>query len=120
MSGAGGTRGPITTHILDLSSGRPASEVEVTLAVREGDGWRVLGCGTTDADGRLATLLAPGSSLERASYRLTFAVGAYFAARQVASFYPEVEIVFAVAAPAEHYHVPLLLSPFGYSTYRGS
>lgn len=120
MTGTGATRGPITTHILDLASGRPASRVEVSLAVRAGEDWRMLGRGATDADGRLATLLAPGTILERASYRLTFAVGPYFAARQVASFYPEVEIVFAVAAPAEHYHVPLLLSPFGYSTYRGS
>lgn len=113
-------RGPITTHVLDLASGRPAAGVEVELAVREGEGWRVLGAGATDADGRLPTLLAPGPKLEPAIYRLVFAVGKWFAAQGVATFYPRVEILFEVRDPGQHYHVPLLLSPFGYSTYRGS
>lgn len=113
-------RGPITTHVLDLASGRPAMGVGIELAVSDGAGWKSLGSGTTDADGRLQTLLAPGTKLEPAVYRLVFAVGKWFAAQGVATFYPRVEILFEVRDPGQHYHVPLLLSPFGYSTYRGS
>ncbi|NJL27629.1 MAG: hydroxyisourate hydrolase, partial [Thermoanaerobaculia bacterium] len=76
--------------------------------------------GATDADGRLQTLLAPGTALEPAVYRLLFATGKWFAARGEQTFYPHVEIVFEVQDPSQHHHVPLLLSPFGYSTYRGS
>lgn len=112
---------PITTHILDTSRGRPAAGVAVTLE-RKGDkgGWDLLGTGTTDADGRIRDLLPAGARLEPAIYRLTFATGAYFAAQGVAGFYPEVPVIFELAAPGEHYHVPLLLNPYGYSTYRGS
>jgi 5-hydroxyisourate hydrolase len=111
----------ITTHVLDTGRGRPAGGVAVRLEVRaEAGGWEMLGGGETDADGRLRTLLPEGSWLEAGVYRLTFETAAYFEAQGVEGFYPEVSIVFAVRAPAEHYHVPLLLSPFGYSTYRGS
>lgn len=103
----------ITTHVLDTSTGRPAAGVAVTLAVFSGD-WRTIGHGVTDADGRLRTL-TDGIALQRANYRLTFATGDYNR-----GFFPEVSIVFRVDDPAQHYHVPLLLSPFGYSTYRGS
>lgn len=112
-------RSPITTHILDVAIGRPARGVAVTLERLEGASARELGAGRTDDDGRVATLLAPGT-LEAGTYRLRFEVGAYFEASGRSSFYPHVEIVFAVREPSEHYHVPLLLSPFGYSTYRGS
>lgn len=114
-----GARSPITTHILDVSLGKPAAGVAVSLARRDGDVFIELASGTTDADGRVTTLLAPGS-LVRATYRLTFDVGGYFAASSRASFYPSVDVVFAVEHPDQHHHVPLLLSPFGYSTYRGS
>jgi 5-hydroxyisourate hydrolase len=110
----------ITTHILDLARGRPAEGVAVTLEAREGGGWRAVGAGVTDDDGRLKTLLPAGQKLEAGDYRLTFATGPYFAARETPSFYPEVTVVFTVEAAREHYHVPLLLSPYGYSTYRGS
>jgi 5-hydroxyisourate hydrolase len=109
------TRGPITTHILDTSLGRPAAGVEVRLYFGDDE----LGRGVTDADGRLATLMAPGS-LTRGTYRIAFQTGPYFAAQELACFYPRVEITFTVVAEAEHYHVPLLLNPYGYSTYRGS
>ncbi len=109
----------ITTHVLDTSVGRPAPGISVTLDVREGAaGWRQLAHGTTDADGRLRSL-AP-QPLPAATYRLTFDTRAYFDSRQTASFYPEVAIVFEVRDAAAKYHVPLLISPYGYSTYRGS
>jgi 5-hydroxyisourate hydrolase len=112
-------RSPITTHILDVSLGKPAANVAVRLARAEGERFTELARGTTDTDGRVTTLLAPGS-LMRGTYRLSFDVGAYFAGSQRASFYPHVDVVFAVEQPEQHHHVPLLLSPFGYSTYRGS
>jgi len=110
---------PLTSHVLDLSLGRPARGVTLRLEVLEGTLWRSLGAGVTDADGRAGDLLA-GAGLEARTYRLTFETGAYFAATGRRSFYPRVEVTFEVAAPVEHHHVPLLLSPFGYSTYRGS
>jgi 5-hydroxyisourate hydrolase len=110
---------PLTSHVLDVSLGQPARGVVLRLEVLDGENWRALGAGLTDADGRAGDLLA-GAPLEARTYRLTFETGAYFAATGRRSFYPRVEVTFEVAAPAEHHHVPLLLSPFGYSTYRGS
>jgi 5-hydroxyisourate hydrolase len=110
----------ISTHILDTSLGRPAAGVQVTLEQLRGNEWQAVGSGVTDADGRARTLLAADTPLTRGTYRLRFEVAPYFAAQGVSSFYPSVEIAFTVAGPAEHYHVPLLLSPFGYSTYRGT
>ncbi|HZH32318.1 MAG TPA: hydroxyisourate hydrolase [Pyrinomonadaceae bacterium] len=110
----------ITTHILDTSRGRPAGDVGVVLEVRTGAGWKLLGQGRTDADGRLRNLLPDDFDLEAGVYRLTFNTSDYFAATRVENFYPEVTISFNVTETAAHYHVPLLVSPFGYSTYRGS
>ena len=107
----------VTTHILDTGSGRPAAGVAVVLYVREGDDWTLVAKGETDADGRIKTLgpeRIPGGA-----YRLNFATGAYYEQQGTATFFPEVDLVFEVTG-AEHYHVPLLLSPFAYSTYRGS
>ena len=110
----------ISTHVLDTALGRPGAGIAVTLARVAEDGARALGGGVTDADGRVRDLLAPGETLGAGTYRLRFAVAAYFAASGRAAFYPEVAITFVVGDATEHYHVPLLLSPFGYSTYRGS
>lgn len=115
----------ISTHILDIAQGRPASAVPVTLEIRrEGVGadgcWERLAACETDADGRVKNLLPDGTALSPAVYRLRFDTGAYFKAQGIESFYPHVAIVFQVRDAAQHYHVPLLLSPFGYSTYRGS
>jgi 5-hydroxyisourate hydrolase len=111
----------ITTHILDTSRGRPAGGVPVTLEMETSEqGWELIGKGETDSDGRLKELLAQGQQLRKGIYRLTFDTKSYFAAQNIESFYPEVHIVFSVGDAAEHYHVPLLLSPYGYSTYRGS
>jgi 5-hydroxyisourate hydrolase len=106
----------ITTHVLDTSRGRPAPGISVRLEVRAGQGWRELGSGATDEDGRLRD---PGwEPMERGTYRLTFDISGYY--RSEGSLYPEVTIVFRVDDPAQHFHLPLLLSPFGYTTYRGS
>lgn len=110
----------ITTHILDTSRGRPAAGVRVSLEQLDGDAARTLGAGETDADGRLKTLTAAGAPLAEGTYRLRFETGEYFARLGVAAFYPHVSIVFRVDAGSEHYHVPLLLNPYGFSTYRGS
>ena len=80
----------------------------------------MLGNVVTDGDGRAANLLPAGMNLERGTYRLRFDVARYFQQRGVEAFYPEVNIMFEVRSPQEHYHVPLLLSPYGYTTYRGS
>ena len=110
----------ITTHVLDTSAGKPAAGVAVKLEVRMNDRWVTLAERSTDADGRARDLMADGSRLDAGSYRITFATGAYFAARGVSTFFPEASVMFEVKDAAQHYHVPLLLSPFGYSTYRGS
>jgi 5-hydroxyisourate hydrolase len=110
----------ITTHILDTSRGRPAAGVLVVLERRSGEGHHELGRGSTDADGRLRTLLPQGAPVDPGVYRLTFHTAAYFAANEGEWFYPEVTIAFEIRDSAQHYHVPLLLNPFGYSTYRGS
>ena len=110
----------ITTHVLDISIGRPAAGVPVILEMEKaGGGWKELGRGVTDADGRLGDLMAPGS-LKEGTYRLTFDTRAYFGGRKMETLYPRVSIVFEVRRSSEHYHIPLLLSPYGYSTYRGS
>ena len=111
----------ITTHVLDTSLGKPASSVLIVLEIQNADdGWRELGRGRTDAAGRLKDLLPANFNLCEGIYRLTFATAEYFATQNLSSFYPEVAIIFRVSDAAQHYHVPLLLNPFGYSTYRGS
>jgi 5-hydroxyisourate hydrolase len=110
----------ITTHVLDTSLGQPAEGVPVTLEVEAAGGWKLVGKGTTNADGRISDLVSKEISLAAGVHRLIFDTAKYFATRQVHGFYPQVTIVFRIEDPAQHYHVPLLLSPFGYSTYRGS
>ena len=109
----------ITTHVLDTSIGRPAAGIGVSLEMLDGDGWTHVGSGSTDRDGRLADLL-PAERVEAATYQLRFDTAAYFSSRGVEGFYPEIAIRFDVTEAGAHHHVPLLLSPFGYSTYRGS
>ena len=106
----------ISTHVLDTSLGKPASGVRVTLH-RDAS---LLGSGVTDDDGRVRDLLAPDASLAEGDYHLAFSVADYFASAKRKSFFNDIVIHFHVGAASEHYHVPLLLSPFGYSTYRGS
>ena len=112
------TRSHVTTHILDTGAGRPAAGVAVSLWAAGPDGWDRVGEGTTDADGRVGSL-GP-EQLTRGTYRIDFATGDYFAATGTETFFPSVSLTFALTDAAQHYHVPLLLSPFAYSTYRGS
>jgi 5-hydroxyisourate hydrolase len=109
----------LSTHILDTAIGKPAAGVSLILSRLDGMAWDEVGCGVTDADGRCRTLLGD-AELEAATYKLRFATAEYFAAQQLAGLYPYVEIVFTVRDPAQHYHIPLLLTANGYSTYRGS
>ncbi len=111
----------ISTHVLDTSLGRPAVGVRVILERIDSRGAVVsLGLGETDGDGRLRELLPAGESLGAGDYRLRFDTGAYFAATGRETYYPSVTVEFQIAGEAAHHHVPLLLSPYGYSTYRGS
>ncbi|MBX3190251.1 MAG: hydroxyisourate hydrolase [Labilithrix sp.] len=109
----------ISTHVLDITRGKPASGVPVTLEKKEGAAFARVTGASTDGDGRVKELV-PEGKLTEGTYRITFDTGAYFAAQSVEGFYPEASIVFVIKDAQAHYHVPLLLSPFGYSTYRGS
>lgn len=108
----------ITTHVLDATVGRPAAGVAVELLVADGGAWRSLDAAVTDADGRVSRIGA--DQLPAGDYRLRFDTAAWFASRGVEAFYPEVVLTFHVADDGRHVHAPLLLSPFAYSTYRGS
>jgi 5-hydroxyisourate hydrolase len=109
----------ITTHVLDTSRGRPAADLKVELHKKSGEDWKSIGAGVTDASGRCNALLGE-SPLAVGTYRLTFDAAAYFQALRVESFYSDIPVIFEVRDTRTHYHVPLLISPFGYSTYRGS
>ena len=109
----------ITTHVLDTSIGRPGKAIAIELERVDKGMWHLVGGGVTDDDGRLRTL-TPAGPVPEGTYRIRFQIGAYFAARQQEAFFPVVEIQFTVGDGAQHYHVPLLLSPFSFSTYRGS
>lgn len=110
----------ITTHILDVSTGFPARGVPVILEKQTEANWEIIGKGVTDNDGRSRDLLDSETILQTGNYRLTFDTGNYFAQQQIEGFYPQVTVAFTVRDATQHFHVPLLLSPFGYSTYRGS
>lgn len=108
----------VTTHVLDTGTGKPAADVPVTLSALDGGRWIQMAAATTDADGRIRQL-GP-ERLPSGTYRLAFDTGTYFGASGTESFFPEVILTFGVVETEAHYHVPLLLSPFAYSTYRGS
>jgi 5-hydroxyisourate hydrolase len=110
----------ITTHVLDTANGRPAAGVSVILEMRQMSEWDPIGRGETDANGRLTTL-TDGCEITPGIYRLIFDTGDYHRDQAIGvPFFPEVTITFTVRDVSVHYHVPLLLSPYGYSTYRGS
>jgi 5-hydroxyisourate hydrolase len=109
----------ITTHILDTTKGKPVAGVTIVLYRGDNDEWAEMARGVTNADGRIAGLLDKQTILPSGIYKLRFETKDYFDKNKIDTFYPYIEIVFDIAAQ-EHYHVPLLLNPFGYSTYRGS
>jgi len=111
----------LSTHVLDATTGRPAAGVQVRLEHGADAGWAPAGQGQTDADGRLR-LSGPESAADFGPgvYRITFDTERYYSSQNVTGFYPEASITFHVRDASQHYHVPLLLSPYGFSTYRGS
>jgi 5-hydroxyisourate hydrolase len=110
----------ISTHILDTACGRPAVGVPVSLERQYAAEWRVLHADKTDADGRCRQLLPLGTVLQVGLYRVRFETAVYYGAQRVAGLYPYVEIAFEVRDSEQHYHIPLLLTANGYTTYRGS
>ena len=111
----------ITTHILDTTTGKPGAGIPVVLERKtHSSGWQPVTDGITDTDGRINDLLSPTEAFLPGHYRLIFDTAAYFAMRNIECFFPLITIGFVVKDPIQHYHVPLLLSPFGYTTYRGS
>jgi 5-hydroxyisourate hydrolase len=112
---------PITTHVLDIAAGKPAKGIAVLIEIGQGpDRWAELARGVTDGDGRIGQFAPPLTTLKPGLYRLRFLTAAYFTAVGIHGFYPEVDVIVQIDDPAQHYHVPVLLSPFGYTTYRGS
>lgn len=111
----------ISTHVLDVALGKPAKDVPVRLERQESIGeWRVLGSSRTDGDGRCAQLLAENKILREGIYRLAFDTASYYFAKKIEALYPSVVITFQVREGESQFHIPLLLSPHGYTTYRGS
>ena len=110
----------ISTHILDTACGTPASGVSITLTKHDGSQWQAIGSGKTNKDGRVPDLCKDHPNLTVGTYKMHFETKPYFATRNDPVFYPYAEVVFIIDQRQQHYHIPLLLSPFGYSTYRGS
>lgn len=111
---------PLSVHVLDLQSGQPTAGIEVTLEQRVGTQWRELARGVTNEQGRIPALYPEDTPMNAADYRIVFKTGEHYKRKGQASFFPQIPVEFTVNAPTQHYHVPLLLSPFGYSTYRGN
>ena len=113
-------RNPLSVHVLDLQSGQPTAGIQVTLEQRQGAQWRELASGVTNAQGRIAALYPEGKPMAASEYRIVFKTGEHYARQGQTTFFPRIPVEFTVDAQAQHTHIPLLLSPFGYSTYRGN
>lgn len=111
---------PLSVHVLNLQDGLPSPGVKVLLEKQDGKNWTQLNSGVTNEQGRITALFPQDKALEKGNYRVTFKTGEWFAAHKTASFFPEVPVIFAVDGTVPHYHIPLLLSPYGFSTYRGN
>ena len=111
---------PLSVHVLNLQDGLPSSEVKVSLEEQKNGKWVQLAQATTNEQGRIPALYPEGKKLEKGMYKVTFKTGDWFKAHKQKSFFPEVPVIFEVDGAVEHYHIPLLLSPYGYSTYRGN
>ncbi len=111
---------PLSVHVLNLQDGLPSPGVSVTLEKQRGEGWSKLNTGTTNEQGRITALYPEGKTLEKGTYRVTFKTGEWFKKHQAATFFPEVPVIFEADGSVPHYHIPLLLSPYGFSTYRGN
>ena len=113
-------RNPLSVHVLNLQDGLPSPGVEVTLERKTGSDWQPLGSAVTNEQGRITALYPEGQEFASGQYRVVFKTGDYYAKRRVPTFFPEVPVLFTVEPGLPHYHIPLLLSPYGYTTYRGS
>ena len=111
---------PLSVHVLNLENGLPSPDVNVTLEKQDGKNWKLLNQGDTNEQGRITALFPEGKSLEKGTYRVTFRTGEWFKEHKTATFFPEVPVIFEVDGTVPHYHIPLLLSPYGFSTYRGN
>jgi len=111
---------PLSVHVLNLNDGLPSPDVKVTLEKQNGKQWTALNDGVTNQQGRITALYPQDQTLEKGTYRVTFKTGEWFKAHDTASFFPEVPVIFEVDGTVPHYHIPLLLSPYGFSTYRGN
>lgn len=111
---------PLSVHVLNLQDGLPSPGVNVTLEKQEADGWAALNSATTNEQGRITALYPEGKALEKGVYRVTFKTGEWFKQHQAKTFFPEVPVIFEADGSVPHYHIPLLLSPYGFSTYRGN
>jgi hydroxyisourate hydrolase len=109
----------VTSHVLNTSLGKPGQNITIRLKQYINESWQTIAQGVTNADGRVGDLLPPNKNIMPGNYKMVFETGNYFASIDTKGFYPEVEITFTVFDDG-HYHVPLLINPFGYSTYRGS
>ncbi|MFC5480416.1 hydroxyisourate hydrolase [Massilia suwonensis] len=111
---------PLSVHILDLQSGKPTAGVAVSLEQRDGQAWRALGNAVTDAQGRVRALYPAGKPISKGVYRIVFNTGEHYARLRQPTFFEQIPVEFKIDDTAQHYHIPLLLSPYGYSTYRGN
>ena len=112
--------GAITTHVLNTTLGKPGKNIKVDLHFKEDNEWQTIGEGRTNDDGRVQKLIMDGWDLKEGTYKITFSLQDYYSENQIKGFYPEASICFLVDKANEHYHVPLLISGHGYTTYRGS
>jgi len=111
---------PLSVHVLNLQDGLPSPGVSVTLEKKNGETWNTLNSGSTNEQGRITELNPAGKELEKGTYRVTFKTGDWFKQHTTATFFPEVPVIFEADGSVPHYHIPLLLSPYGFSTYRGN
>lgn len=111
---------PLSVHVLNLENGLPSPEVRVTLEQLQPNGWLPLSEGTTNQQGRITALFPTDMPLESGTYKVTFKTGDWFEHQKTDTFFPEVPVIFEADSEMDHYHIPLLLSPYGYSTYRGN
>lgn len=111
---------PLSVHVLNLQDGLPSPDVNVTLEVKDGSQWDLLNSSKTNQQGRITEFYPAGKKLEKGTYRVTFKTGEWFTAHNSKSFFPEVPVIFEVDGTVPHYHIPLLISPYGFSTYRGN
>ncbi|EOR06582.1 hydroxyisourate hydrolase [Acinetobacter tandoii] len=111
---------PLSVHVLNLDNGLPSANVKVVLETQQNNQWVEINSGTTNEQGRITELYPKDTALQKGIYKVTFKTGDWFRQQNQRSFFPEVPVVFVIDGSLDHYHIPLLISPYGYSTYRGN